>query len=195
MSGEGTDVAVGSVTPRADDAPNARALAPDDELASLSRADALYRLHYPAAVRLAYLLTGDAAEAQDIAQDAFLAAAPRVLTLRSPEAFGGYLRRTVTRRVLMRARAADREARRVERATDPSPDTDDTASVAARLDLVGALNRLPVKQRTALVLRYWSDLSEDDIAALLRCRRGTVKSTLSRALLALRRDLADHDRL
>lgn len=160
---------------------------------SLSRTDALYREHYPAAVRLAYLLTGDASAAEDIAQEAFLSAAPRVFGLSTPDAFRSYLRRTVVRRVLMRARSADREASRWERAAaDPNDARDDVmAAATARLDLVAALRRLPARQRTALVLRYWADLPESEIALEMRCRRGTVKSTLSRALDTLRKDLGD----
>lgn len=165
----------------------------DRDLDSPTRADALYRRHYPDAVRLAYLLTSDANAAEDIAQEAFLAAAPRLFGLSSPDAFAAYLRRTVIRRVLMRARGAGRETGRWERIAAHARETsiDPTAGAAIRLDVVTALRALPPKQRTALVLRYWADLSEDDIAALMRCRRGTVKSTLSRALDALRRDLAD----
>jgi RNA polymerase sigma-70 factor (sigma-E family) len=183
------------VTP-ADLPGEARPGAHDPDLEALPRTDALYRQHFPGAIRLAYLLTSDASTAEDIAQEAFLAAAPRLMGLNSPEAFAAYLRRTVVRRVLMRARGTGREITRWERIASQRIDTttDPTAETAARLDLLTALRQLPTKQRTALVLRYWEDLPEQDIAALLRCRRGTVKSTLSRALDTLRKDLADDGR-
>lgn len=179
-----------------DDSPVSTTVRRDAELASLPRVEALYRQHFPAAVRLAYLLTGDASAAEDLAQDAFLAAAPRLFGLSSPDAFASYLRRTVARGVLMRARGADRESNRWQRAADGSGETtiDQTVGAAVRIDVVTALRRLPVKQRTAVVLRYWADLTEEDIAIVLRCRRGTVKSTLSRALDTLRRDFGDHGR-
>jgi RNA polymerase sigma-70 factor (sigma-E family) len=149
---------------------------------------ALYRAHVPAAVRLAYLLTGDAASAQDVAHDAFLKAAGRVRTLRDPERFAGYLRRTVVRTVLMHRRSAERSRARAERDVRLGGvvDGDPSTSTAARLDVVAALATLPPRQQAALVLRYWLDLPEAEIARVIGCRPGTVKSTLSRGLDALR---------
>lgn len=153
---------------------------------------ALYRAHIPAAVRLAYLLTGDAASAQDVAHDAFLKAAGRVRTMRDPERFAGYLRRTVVRTVLMNNRSLQRSQARAERdarlgAVD---DGDPSASAADRVDVVAALATLPPRQQAALVLRYWLDLPEAEIAQVIGCRPGTVKSTLSRGLETLREVVA-----
>lgn len=75
----------------------------------------LYRRHVPDAVRLGYLLTGNRAESQDVAQDAFLAAMGRFRMLRNPDKFQAYLRRTVVRTVLMRRRSTGREEARIER--------------------------------------------------------------------------------
>jgi RNA polymerase sigma-70 factor (sigma-E family) len=153
--------------------------------------DELYRRHAPDAVRLAYLLTGDRAEAQDVAQDAFLAAAAKFRTLRDPSRFRAYLRRTVVRSVLMRRRSSDRESARIDRSRSGAPDraAPAHAGVADRLDLADALDRLPARQRAALVLRYWHDLPEREIARALGCAQGTVKSLLSRALATLREEV------
>lgn len=151
----------------------------------------LYRRHVPDAVRLAYLLTGDHAEAQDVAQDAFLAAAPRFSLLRDPSRFQAYLRRTVVRTVLMRRRSSDRESARIDRSRAGAADRIAGAhtGVADRVVLSQALDRLPVRQRAALVLRYWHDLPEREIARVLGCKPGTVKSLLSRALATLREEV------
>lgn len=149
---------------------------------------ALYRTHIPAAVRLAYLLTGDAAAAHDVAHDAFLKVAGRLRTMRDPERFAGYLRRTVVRTVLMHRRSAERSQARAERNVrlDTADGGDPAASVADRVDVVTALGTLPPRQQAVLVLRFWLDLPEAEIARVIGCRPGTVKSTLSRGLDALR---------
>jgi RNA polymerase sigma-70 factor (sigma-E family) len=151
----------------------------------------LYRHHVPAAIRLAFLLTGDAAIAQDLAHEAFLRCASKRASMRSPDRFGAYLRRAVVREVAMRRRAADREYGRLDRASRSRPVTDDVQTATDRVDLVAALQRLPARQRTAIVLRYWSDLPEAEIARSLGCRPGTVKSSLARGLAALRLEVED----
>lgn len=150
---------------------------------------ALYRAHVPGAVRLAYLLTGDAACAQDVAHDAFLKAAARLRFMHDPDRFASYLRRTVVRGVLMHRRSAEREEARERRAAGQGAGAvvDHAGNASAHLDLVAALATLPSRQRAALVLRYWLDLPEAEIARALDCRPGTVKSTLARALEALRK--------
>ncbi len=79
------------------------------------RLEDLYRRHAPEARRLAYLLTGDRAEADDVVQDAFVKMAGRLLALRSPDASGAYLRRVVVNTVLSRSRSRRREQVRQER--------------------------------------------------------------------------------
>ncbi len=152
---------------------------------------ALYRAHVPSAVRLAFLLTGDAASAQDVAHDAFLRAASRLRLMRNQDHFGAYLRRAVVRSVLMRHRSMEREQARAKRvAHGLAGVVDDPAgNASAHFDLVAALRTLPSHQKSALVLRYWLDLSEADIALAMGCRPGTVKSSLSRGLEALRKVL------
>jgi RNA polymerase sigma-70 factor (sigma-E family) len=148
----------------------------------------LYRRHVPDATRLAYLLTGDNATAQDVAQDSFMSVAGKLRLIRDPARFQAYLNRTVVRAVLMRRRSSDREAARIERSTSGTPDRVAAAhtGVADRLLIADALDRLPAKQRAALVLRYWHDPPEREIARVMGCAPGTVKSLLSRALATLR---------
>lgn len=148
----------------------------------------LYRRHLPAAVALAYLLTGSFPAAEDLAQEAFLRVAGRLL--RDDAAFPAYLRRTIInlwkndlrRRGQEDAYIARQGSRREEFAI---VDLATTAAVRA------ALLRLNPRQRAAIVLRYYEDLPEREISALLRCRPGTVKSLLSRAIDSLRAHLGD----
>jgi RNA polymerase sigma-70 factor (sigma-E family) len=158
---------------------------------SSERVGALYHRHLPDAVRLAYLLTGNRTVAEDLAQDAFLRAASRLFALRDEAAFGGYLRRAVLNTVRNAARRG-----RLERAQAAAAGAELRDAVAALPDVATrdtlwqALHQLPERQRAALVLRFYLDLSESETASLLRCRPGTVKSAVSRGLAALRRDLA-----
>lgn len=150
----------------------------------------LYGDHIASATRLAFLLTGSRASAEDIAQDAFLRAAARLFAIRDPDRFGAYLRRTVIREVAAsrrsHARETGREAR-VHRSNERTTAIDDPGS---ELDFVSILQSLPDKQRLALVLRFGLDLSEQQTADAMGCPPGTVKSTVSRALASLREVLA-----
>lgn len=156
--------------------------------ASPARVTELYRRHLPGATRLAYLLTGDRASAEDVAQDAFIGAAARLGALRDDGAFGAYLHRAVVNRARNRARRLTLE-RRHARPHDPVPY--DLPDVATRDRLWAALQRLPHRQRAAIVLRFWLDLSESETAERLGVRPGTVKSAVSRGLAALRSELGN----
>ena len=157
-------------------------------LASPARVTDLYRAHLPGATRLAYLLTGDKASAEDVAQDAFLRVAARLGALRDEAAFGAYLHRAVVNGARNRARRVTLERRHLRPPTTAAYDLPD---VGTRDALWAALLRLPYRQRAALVLRFYLDLSEADIAERLRCRPGTVKSAVARGLAALRSDLSE----
>jgi RNA polymerase sigma-70 factor (sigma-E family) len=148
----------------------------------------LYVEFAPEAGRLAYLLVGDADAAQDIAQEAFVRVGPRLRWMRDPVKAKFYLRTTVIN--LCRAHWRRREREHPHRDMDPwSPiQQDHGPRVDQRGEMVAALQRLPVRQRTALVLRYYEDLSEHQTADVLGCPVGTVKSSVSRALQTLRED-------
>lgn len=177
-------------------APNARRTGPVDQPTAEAEWDAallgLYASQQPALVRLAVLLVDDRAAAEDVVQDAFLALQRRWHAV-DPLAAGGYLRTSVVngaRSVLRRRRVARRHLRVAE------PDEGPPADLALLLDeehrqVVEALRTLPRRQREVLVLRYWSELSESEIAATLGIARGTVKSSASRGLSALEKRLGD----
>lgn len=151
----------------------------------------LYATHAPRARGLAYLLTGDLGLAEDLVQDCFVKLAGRVLPVSDP---GAYLRRMVVhaahshhRRLRVRRERARDEAGVVGADTDSTPDGADTR--AERERLLAALAGLPERQRAAVVLRHWLDLSEEQCAAELGCSIGTVKSLASRGRAALRQTL------
>lgn len=151
----------------------------------VGRLAALYEEHVGRAVGLAALLTGDPHLAEDIGHDAFLKVAGRFGDLRDPRAFGAYLRRTVVNMCRARARRQGRERDALDRQVRTGAvDPDRTAE--ARDELWPAIRRLPYRQRVALVLRYWEDLSEAQIASTMRSSPRAVNALLSRAKATLR---------
>jgi RNA polymerase sigma-70 factor (sigma-E family) len=147
----------------------------------------LYAQHAGDALRLAYLLTGDASLAEDLVQDAFVRLAGRLLHLRQRGGFHAYLRQTVVNlaRSHFRRKALDR--RFIERHTEPPPV--EPPDLSDQEITRGALMELPLRQRTAVVLRYFEDLSEAQTAELMRCRPAAVKSLVSRGMASLRTKL------
>jgi RNA polymerase sigma-70 factor (sigma-E family) len=146
----------------------------------------LYARHAGDAVRLAFLLTGDRALAEDLAQEAFVRLAGRFRDLRNPAAFPWYLRRTVvnlTRSHFRRARVE--RAYLATRAGERAP-AHDPPEPGEREELWRALLELPERQRAAIVLRFYEDLSESQTAEILACPVGTVKSLVSRGMERLR---------
>ena len=154
----------------------------------------LYAAHRLALVRLAVLLVDDLASAEDVVQDAFAALARRRGGLRDPSAAVGYLRVSVVNgaRSMLRKRRTVRGYKppRVIEAAGPE---DRLVVAEEHREVLAAVKLLPDRQREVLVLRYWSGLSEAEIAAALGVSAGTVKSTASRALDALERTLRDKE--
>jgi RNA polymerase sigma-70 factor (sigma-E family) len=165
--------------------------------ATSSRLGELYERYAVGAIRLAYLLTGDRALAEDLVQEAFVRLGGRLVHLRDPAAFEAYLQRTVVNLSHSHFRHTKVERTYLERSggsadTRTSPAAD--RSVAERDELWRAMGRLSERQRTAIVLRFYEDLSEDRVAELLRCRPGTVKSLVSRGLQTMREEMrGEHD--
>jgi RNA polymerase sigma-70 factor (sigma-E family) len=154
----------------------------------------LYAVHAPRAGRLAYLLTRDPHLAEDVAQEAFARLIVRLPSIRDPDAIDAYLRRSVVNlcRKHWRRTARERSFLRRQGPVEASraahqPD------VAGREVLQRALDGLSYRQRAALVLRFYEDLSEKDSAKALGCAVGTIKSLVSRGLQTLREELADED--
>ena len=150
----------------------------------------LYSAHYRGLVRLAALLLRDPAEAEEVAQDAFVAMHRRWGRLRDPAAAVPYLRASVVNgaRSRLRHRSVARRHLQAVPADEPSAEQQVLAGLD-RLAVVEALRTLPARQREALVLRYWAGLSEAEIAETMGVARGSVKSHASRGLAALRTTL------
>jgi RNA polymerase sigma-70 factor (sigma-E family) len=157
----------------------------------------LYTAHYASLVRLTSLLVRHSGEAEEIVQDAFVALHAKWRRLRDPDKALGYLRQTVVNRARSSQRrhaVADRHANASADARRPAvaPSAEQHAlSSETRAAVMAALDRLPTRQREVLVLRYYSDLSENDIAETLGISRGAVKSHASRGVAALRTTLED----
>jgi RNA polymerase sigma factor (sigma-70 family) len=126
--------------------------------------------------------------AQDLAQEAFVRLGGRLLHLRRPDAFGAYLRKTVVNLARTHFRRARTERAALERSR-PGVATQADHDPADREAIRGALRTLPERQRVAVVLRFYEDLSYEQIADVLRCRPGTVGSLLSRAMQSLRAEV------
>jgi len=151
---------------------------------------ALYQAHALSLGRLALLMLGDRAEAQDVVQDAFLGLYRRWGKLASADAAPGYLRASVLNgcRTALRRRsrpASHAEDRPLQSAEALAIQTEEQQAVLA------AVRRLPARQREALVLRYYLDMTEEQAARAMRVSRGTVKSATSRAIAAVGRMLQE----
>jgi len=179
--------------------------APDPETPSPLAFDRFYESSYPAMVRLARVLVDSPQTAEDLVQDAFVRMHGRWGVVRDPVP---YLRRCVVNACRSHHRRQGRE-RRHTAARPPADDGSgaDTSAwegiglppVGARSEartddaelLAGALSALPYRQRAAVVLRYYADLPDAQIAVALGCRVGTVASLVHRALERLREVVRD----
>ena len=130
--------------------------------------------------RLAFVLVGGAGEAEELSREALSRIQPAFSDLGAPVAYT----RTVLMDLVRNRRARDARRRAAEAAaSSPLPAT------SGALELLDAIDALPGRQRAVIVLRYYEDLSEAEIAAALGCRPGTVKSLAVRALARLRKDI------
>jgi RNA polymerase sigma-70 factor (sigma-E family) len=148
---------------------------------------ALYTAHYRPLVRLAALLLDDVGTSEEVVQDAYVKMHGAWGRIRDPEAAVGYLRTTVVN--LARSRMRRRLVAQ-KHAPKPMPDAPSAEHGALeRLErdrVTHALRRLPARQRECLVLRYYGDLSEMQIAETMGISTGAVKSHASRGMAALR---------
>lgn len=145
----------------------------------------LYRRHVAHAIGLARLLTGDPHAAEDIAHEAFIRTAGRLSGLRDAAAFDAYLRRTVVNLCRARRRRMAVERRYLQRAVERAVEPDRGRSEDRDI-LWTALRELPNRQRAAVVLRFYEDLNEEQVADILRCSSRAVNSLVSRAMATLR---------
>ena len=158
-----------------------------DADAALAAITDLYGAHYRSLVRLATLLLHDIATAEEVVQDSFVALHAGLHRLRDSEKTLSYLRAAVVNRsrsVLRHRVVVDRNA---PKAAPDMPSAEHGAlALLERSSVVAALRGLPVRQREVVVLRFYADMSEAQIAAAMGITRGAVKSHTSRALAALR---------
>lgn len=148
----------------------------------------LYVAYAPDGIRLAYLLTGDRALAEDLVQDAFARLVGRLRHLREPSAFWTYLRRTIVNLATSHFRHRRVERAYLERvAAAPTAATNDNDELDETMHRV--LLGLPQRQRAAIVLRFYEDLTDVQTAAVLGCSAGTVRSLVSRGMQTLRQEL------
>lgn len=176
----------------------ARALTESELIALASEGDgdayaSLVRAHQDIAFRTAMLITQDAAEAEEAAQDAFVKAWRALPRFRTGEPLRPWLLTIVANEARNRRRSAGRRTALAARVEEPSPATDsvEAAVLAAdsRAALLGALSRLRDDDRLVLGCRYLLELSEAETAAALGVKAGTVKSRTARALERLRVEL------
>jgi RNA polymerase sigma-70 factor (sigma-E family) len=148
---------------------------------------AIYTTHYRSLVRLAVLLVRDVATAEEVVQDSFIAMHAAWRRLRDTEKALSYLRQSVVNRsrsVLRHRVVVDKNAPK------PAPDMPSAEqgaiSLLERSAVIAALRTLPPRQREALVLKFYADLSEAQIATAMGISRGAVKSHTARGVAALR---------
>jgi RNA polymerase sigma-70 factor (sigma-E family) len=147
----------------------------------------LYSMHYTALVRLAAMLVRDTPTAEEVVQDSFVAMHDGWERLRDTEKALAYMRQAVVNR----SRSVLRHRMVVEKNQQkPPPDMPSAEhgalALVERSAVIAALRDLPERQREAIVLRYYADLSEAEIAAAMKISRGAVKSHTSRGMAALR---------
>lgn len=159
---------------------------------SVSDIEALFREHWPRAYRAAYLVVHDAAAAEDIAQESFLAAVRALERFDARRPFGPWLHRIVVNRAIdwSRARALRRELAD-ERIAETVPDRAKQRSDAVSAETMAALASLSSEHRGVIVLRYLLEYTPGEIASMLELPRGTVNSRLRRGLDQLQDRLED----
>lgn len=150
----------------------------------------LYRLHSPAALRLAYVLVADNDQAEDLVHEAFLRLFGRYRDLRDSDHFEAYLRRTIINLSKNHHRRAAYERAFLHRSSTQQTGAEEPTG---RDELSQALMCLPERQRAAMALRYLEDLSEQQTADAMDTTVAAVKSLTQRGSTALRKHLRGED--
>jgi RNA polymerase sigma-70 factor (sigma-E family) len=155
------------------------------------RVEELYAAHAQGAVRFAYLLVGDQEIAQDIAQEAFLRAFGRFSDLRRPDSFPSYLRTTIVNLTRQHGRRMGLEKLSVQRLRARPAQNLAPPNLEQREMVTQALLKVPERQRVALVLRYYEDLPEQQVAEILGVSEHAARSLTARGRKALREHLGE----
>jgi len=153
------------------------------------RVEELYAAHAQSAVRLAYLLVGNRELAQDIAQEAFLRAFGRFADIRKPSSFPHYLRATIVNLARKHFKRRGPERLYVQRLRSNQVQSAVLPNVEQREVVIQALRKVPERQRAALVLHYYEDLSEYQVADLLGVSQQAARSLVARGRKTLREQL------
>jgi RNA polymerase sigma-70 factor (ECF subfamily) len=171
---------LGRIAPIGASSPDDRALVRAAQRGSKDAMERLYRAHWPRAYRAAYLVVHDAAGAEDIAQEAFLAAVRNLDRFDRRRPFGPWLHRIVVNRAIDWSRArAHRNEVQADESIPAAPDGGRMGEIVTRLAA------LPPEARAVIVLRHLLEYTPGEIADLLGLPRGTVNSRLRRGLDAL----------
>jgi RNA polymerase sigma-70 factor (sigma-E family) len=148
---------------------------------------AMYSTEYRSLVRISVVLVGDVGTAEEVVQECFIAMYAAWRRLKNVDKAVNYLRRSVVNRsrsVLRRRIVADKHVPKHE--PDMPSAEQGAITQLERTAVIAALRSLPVRQREAIMLRYYLDLSEEEVASAMRISRGAVKSHTARAKAALR---------
>lgn len=155
--------------------------------------DQLMEYYYPKVLRMAYLISASHADSEDIVQETFVLCWTKRKKIKEPEYFGNWLYKTLTREAWRFCRNKKREQPVEEVYGEEEPET---ASVLEEVmmrsrdqELYKAIKNLPVRQRTAIVLYYFNQMSTKEIAGIMGCLEGTVKSRLYTARTNLKQEL------
>jgi RNA polymerase sigma-70 factor (sigma-E family) len=152
--------------------------------------DQFVATHVDDLLRTAYLIVWDEGEAEDLVQECLLKVARRWPRIRRMEQPRAYARRVLVNLALDGARGRAQRRRELEPEVPPSlMAADPSPALEVRAELLQALGQLQERQRAVLVLRYFNDLTEAQVAEVLGCSPGTVKSSASRGLARLREAL------
>jgi RNA polymerase sigma-70 factor (sigma-E family) len=170
----------------------------DGNVVAVSTVATLFREHHGELVRLALLMVGDLATAEDVVQDVYMSVHQRWSKAAAAQSPLPYVRAAVLNgcRSVLRRRGIARRVGILHRASqlDEALASAESEAIVSedRREVLAALARLPGRRREVLVLRYYLGLSEAEIAAVLGISPGTVKSTAARALATLARDLGEN---
>lgn len=168
-----------------------RRMTRDDQMAF----DALIETYYSKALHIAYLISGNRSDSEDIVQETLVLCWVNRKKIREPEYFETWLFKTLTREAWHYCKKARREPPVEEVFGEDQAGPADVMEEAIRNweagEIYKAVKNLPVKQRTVVVLYYYNQMSTKEIARIMNCLEGTVKSRLHTARAGLKQVLAD----
>jgi RNA polymerase sigma-70 factor (sigma-E family) len=144
-----------------------------------------------ALLRTAYLLTGNASAAEELVQDTLVRLYPKWTRVEEADVPVAYVRRALANGFVNHQRRAARREYPYEAVPERFDDRNAVDQLDDRDEIWAGLRTLPDRQRAALVLRFFEDLTDEESAAALGCRVGTVRSLISRGLGTLRTQMAD----